>query len=376
MRLSFIHNRSNYHGISEKINMLPHLGTPGTWGIGSFRLPDFGITEAFSGGGPTFQNPQIRYSTPSTPSKATLGAATTNTGSYGPVNPSPSSSGQSYSGGGGGPVTVPTQNNSTQSNGPSFEDQLRSAYNANRSALEGILPTYDADFNNYQNTVNSNIDSAQKQADQQLSDLELRYGDSLKQQLQNSRDLRQRTQSTFSGLGSLDSSAFADELLKQEQSDKDNYALLDRNKNTDITGVQNTLGDYIKSQKSTLASYQNEIDRAKQGVRQAMANGDIQQAQTLANYYSQIQQQQQNLVLALAQAQASGVDVLGSLKKINGVDFNNQFGQNLSNSFNQAISRYQIPTAKPAGQGYIGSSSGLSDEQKRLLGLPAVGAVA
>lgn len=358
-------------GLKKKRVMF--LGTKGTWNVFGLNLPDFGITEAFSGGGSALQNKLIPYADTAeykapAPSKAVTPAA--------PANPSPSSSGQSYSGGGGGPVTVPTQNNSTQSNGPSFEDQLRSAYNANRSALEGILPTYDADFNNYQNTVNSNIDSAQKQADQQLSDLELRYGDSLKQQLQNSRDLRQRTQSTFSGLGSLDSSAFADELLKQEQSDKDNYALLDRNKNTDITGVQNTLGDYIKSQKSTLASYQNEIDRAKQGVRQAMANGDIQQAQTLANYYSQIQQQQQNLVLALAQAQASGVDVLGSLKKINGVDFNNQFGQNLSNSFNQAISRYQIPTAKPAGQGYIGSSSGLSDEQKRLLGLPAVGAVA
>lgn len=274
------------------------------------------------------------------------------TGSY-----QPSTSGQSAGGdiGGGG-------------EGYDYTSALRDAYNKSRSALESLLPTYDSDFNNYKTNVEGAITDAQNTLGTQKADVTKRYGDTLKNLLNTSRDLRQRTSSTFSGLGSLDSSAYGDELVKQEQADKEGIGNIDLAQNKDLTGLDETFSTYERDQRSKVNSYQTDIDRAKAGVRQAIANGDIEQAQTLATYAQQVEANMQNLRLSMAQSQAQGVDVLGALRKINGADFNNAFGQSLGNRYNSALSRYVIPSAGAQGQGYI-SSSGSADERKRLLGL-------
>jgi len=276
----------------------------------------------------------------------------------------PSSSGQSLGGGGGNGGG----GGDNGGGGNDYQAQLRAAYDQSRQALEGLLPTYDADFNNYKTSVEGAINDARGTLDTQKADVTKRYGDSLKNLLNTSKDLRQRTQSTFSGLGSLDSSAYGDELIKQQQADQEGVSNIDLSQNKDITELDSTFNTYERDQKTKLNSYQTDIDRAKQGVRQAMANGDIEQAQTLANYAQQVQANIDNLKLSLLSAQASGTDVLGNLRKINGVDFNNAFGQALGNRYNSATSRLVIPSAGAQGQGYIASSKN-QDEQRRLLGL-------
>lgn len=280
----------------------------------------------------------------------------------------PASSGQSTGGGTGGQSVGGGGGGDNGGGGYDYQSELRAAYDRSRQALEGLLPTYDADFNNYKTSVEGAINDARGTLDIQKADVTKRYGDSLKNLLNTSKDLRQRTQSTFSGLGSLDSSAYGDELIKQQQADQEGISQIDLSQNRDITELDNTFTTYERDQKSKLNSYQIDIDRAKQGVRQAMANGDIEQAQTLANYAQQVQANIDNLKLSLLSAQASGTDVLGNLRKINGVDFNNAFGQALGNRFNSATSRLVIPSAGATGAGYIASSKN-QDEQRRLLGL-------
>lgn len=262
---------------------------------------------------------------------------TTGGGSY-----NPSTGGQSIGGGGDG--------------GGYDDSALRSAWDSSRSALESILPTYDADYANFESLVNKNLATAKDTLGRTVGDLTQRYGTSLKNLLQTSRDLGQRTKSTFSGLGTLDSSAFGDEILKQEQSDKEAIGALDLNKNKDITDANTQYNTYEGNQLNSLTAQRNEVDRLKAGVRQAIANNDIQQAAQLSNYIQQIQANQDSLRSNLALAAAQGTDVVGNLQKINGVDFNNLFGQNLANRANGLISRLIIPTQGGTGAGYIGSS--------------------
>lgn len=290
----------------------------------------------------------------------------------GPSTVAPSTSGQSIGGGSGGTGGVGTSGSGvglTTPTQPTYEDMLRNAFDSAKSSLESIIPTYDADFQNYSTGVNNSIDQASKARDTQVGDLNYRYGDALKQALQTSRDLRGRTQSTFSGLGTLDSSSYGDELLKQQQQDVNNQASLSKQQNSDISNVNNTFDTFKNDQTSKIAAYQSEIDRAKAGIRQAIANNDISQAQALSQYAQNLQNTMSNFALQLASAQSAGTNVIGNLQKINGSDFLKQFGQLLSGQYNNGLSKYQIPGQSNTGAGYIGSSNGMSDEQRRLLGL-------
>lgn len=305
--------------------------------------------------------------TPMTPAEQQARSVAQAYPSGGPSNPTPtyapSTGGQAAAPTGGG---APTQSSSS---GGGFGDLLGSSFDSAKSALQGIIPTYDADFSNYQNQVNNSINQAQGARDQQVGDTTQRYGQALKQLLQNSSDLKQRTQSTFSGLGALDSSAFGDELLKQQQNDANNTANLSSQQNKDVTGINSTFDTYKQNQLAGINSYQQEINRAKQGVQQAIANNDVSKAQDLANYATNLQNTINGFASNLASAQAAGTDVIGNLKKINGSDFLNSFGQLLSGQYNNGLSRYVTPNSSATGQGYIGSANGLSDQQKKLLGL-------
>lgn len=276
--------------------------------------------------------------------------------------------------GGGSPAPIP-QNSGQQTGGGSggssggFGDYLSSLFDQSKNALQGLIPTYDADFANYQNQVNKSIDQAQSARDAQLADNSLRYGQAQKQLVQNANDLKGRTQSTFSGLGSLDSSAYGDELLKQQQNEGDNLASLTTQRTKDESAIGNTFNTYKNNQLAQVDAYQQEINRAKQGVQQAIANNDISRAQDLANYATNLQNSINGFATNLASAQAAGTDVIGNLRKINGSDFLNQFGQLLAGQYNNGIAKYVIPSSSASGQGYIGSSASLTDQQKKLLGL-------
>lgn len=114
----------------DKINKLPHLGTPGTWEWYGMNIPDFGISEALSGGkgGTLFNNPLI-----------TKVQAADNTGQTGQTGYPIPGTFQSY------PRTTPTntiqqQPVQQQPSGGSYQDIFRNMYGPNETMPPGWNP--------------------------------------------------------------------------------------------------------------------------------------------------------------------------------------------------------------------------------------------
>lgn len=292
--------------------------------------------------------------------------ALANQGGSGGGGYSPATSGQSFggdSGGGGG------------DGGYDYVAALRESFNQSRAALEGMLPTYDSDFSNFKTNVESGIGRAKDTLQAQNSEDELMYGQSLKSLLQNDQSIRQRQQGVFSGLNALDSSAYKDDVLKQDQFLQEQQSGLGAEKQKTYDQRQRDYAAYEQDATSKISSYQNEITRAKQALQQSIASTNMDEASSIQNYISQLQAQQQQInqgreafAMQLAQLQAQGTDVVGNLSKTNLGAFTNQFGQGLSSRLQSALGRYAQPQGGVVGSGFIGSSS-MNDDQKRQLGL-------
>ena len=300
--------------------------------------------------------PYLNTSTGAYTPNSVLGASTVNS----PTNPLPTTGGQAPTGG--------TGNNPPDDKNKGTGIDLNALYQQGRDALNSVIPTYESDFNNYKTSVQDSIDTAQKQLNTGIDDTTQRYGTSLLNMLRTSKDLAGRTQSTFSGLGTLDSSAFGDELLKQQQADQEGTSALDLQKNKDITSMNDSFNTYQKQQQSDILAKQNELDRMKATVRQNIANNSVDEANSWINQASTAKTNDKNFLTNLALAQAQGNDVIGNLKNIlgSGVDFNNLFGSNLLSRYNTGTTRYQIPSSSATGSGYIGNTVD-ADYVKRLL---------
>ena len=313
--------------------------------------------------------PQV-YASTSTPS---VKGTTTSTQNFSPYNPNasygtstggaiPSTGGQNTGGGGNGNNGNPTF---SQSTGPSAEEQyinsLKDAFNSQKGAFESTLPTYDADLANYTKQVNDQIGSAQTTYDQTNQDINKNYGDVLRQALQTDKEIRNRAQGTYSTLGTLDSSSYMDTLAKQDQALGQNVGNIGTEKAKALTSTEQQFNDYKNKATSQIDAYTQEINRAKAGVRQAIANVDMNQASSLMNYAQQLEQNRQtiannlmNFKSQLATLQAQGYDVMGNLRKLNGSDFVNSFGSMLSGQLAGAGNRLVVPTNNATGAGYIG----------------------
>ena len=128
----------HFEPIKERIDTIPHIGTPGTW----FGLPDFGITEALFGGsgGTKLNNPLITNPT-STPNGSYTAPASTNGGgswggtgsTLGVTNQNPVSN----------PNPAPVNNNPNPTppggGGGASQDPLISGANAYISQLNDML---------------------------------------------------------------------------------------------------------------------------------------------------------------------------------------------------------------------------------------------
>lgn len=273
---------------------------------------------------------------------------TYNTGSTGQVLGA--TSGESVSGGG-------------DSGGYDYLGALRNSFGQSKGALEAMLPTYDSDYANYEKSINSNIDTALQTKTAQDQADEVTYGKSLKSLLQSDRELKQRRQGVFSALNSLDSSAYRDDVTKGDQALLENQQELESEKKRYMDDRQKEYTAYENNAKSQLGAYKNEINRAKQGLQQAIASVNMDEAASIQNYIdklnSEAQQVQSNLqatALNLAQLQAQGTDVAGNLSKLNMGQFANTFGQNIANRVGQLTSKYTLPSQNAQGSGYIGRS--------------------
>lgn len=367
--LYITHENTNKN--DKNLYYTPHKGS---W----FGLPEFGVTEKIGSllGSPTTKQggsnifgsqikskamqPSVQGARTSsvTPQKDADQQAfqnyvdsqkgTYNTGSGSSVVPS--SSGESVSGGG-------------DSGGYDYLGALRNSFGQSKGALEAMLPTYDSDYANYEKSINSNIDTALQTKTAQDQADEVTYGKSLKSLLQSDRELKQRRQGVFSALNSLDSSAYRDDVTKGDQALLENQQELESEKKRYMDDRQKEYTAYENNAKSQLGAYKNEINRAKQGLQQAIASVNMDEAASIQNYIdklnSEAQQVQSNLqatALNLAQLQAQGTDVAGNLSKLNMGQFANTFGQNIANRVGQLTSKYTLPSQNAQGSGYIGRS--------------------
>lgn len=369
----------------------------GSWSLFGVRLPEFGISEGIADltgksrnaqGGSDLFGQKLRTNAQQ-PTKSVAGANTSrvtpqmdtdqqtfqnyidsqktgtyNTGANG--IPNPSSSGEGVSGGG------------DSGGGYDYLGALRNAFGQARGALEGIFPTYDADYANSEKNVNSQVDTARQTKEAQDQADELTYGKSLRSLLQSDNELKQRRQGVFSALNSLDSSAYRDDVTKGDQALLENQQELESEKRRYQQERLKEFTAYENNAKSQLSAYQNEINRAKQSLKQAIASVNMDEAESIQNYIDKIsneaQQVQSNLqatAMNIAQLQAQGVDVVGNLSKMNMGQFANTFGQNLANRVSQVTQRYSLPQQAMAGSGYINPKTGkaYTDEERRLLGI-------
>jgi len=292
-----------------------------------------------------------QYTAPTTQQQATQPTATAAGGGTGGALPAT----------GGQPGTTDTSGGG----GYDYLSALRNAFGQSRQALQDQIPTYDSDFQNFQNTTNQGVQRAQDTLTQQNSADDLTYGNSLKSLLQTDRELRQRSQGTFSANNALDSSAYNDSVNKLDQNLLNNTQSIDSEKNRVGADRKSQFAAFQDDANSKIASYGNEINRAKQGLQQAIANQDIQQASTIQNYIQQVSQQAQQLqaqrqamALNLAQLQAQGVNVNANLQNTNLNQFANTFGSGLQSQLQNGISQLSGNQTQSQGQGYITGKSG------------------
>jgi hypothetical protein len=338
-------------------------------------VPELGLSERIQGmsnkpkpqvaGAKTTRQPVIP-SAPPVATQRTGGTYFSNPTAPATPQPQPAGGGEALGGGDGG--------------GESFDPlgALRNSFNQKRSALEAMIPTYDSDFGNFKTEAEAGIQRAKNTLEAQNQEDERSYGNSLRSLLQTDRELRQRRQGTFSSLNALDSSAYRDDTVKADQELLESTQLLDAEKRRTYKERQDEFAAYEKEAVSKLAHYGNEIQRAKQAMKMAIADVNMDEAASLQNYIDKLMAEAQQvnagreaMALNLTQLQASGVDVVGNLGKMNMQGFSNIFGDSLRNRINQITARYTLPQTQLPGSGYINPRTGRSftDEERRLLGI-------
>jgi phosphopantetheinyl transferase len=143
----------------------------------------------------------------------------------------------------------------------------------------------------------------------------------------------------YSGLGSLDSSSYADYQNKNEQQLKEGQLQTQLEQSKQTKSVDDQFNNYKQQALSALQSYGTQYQQAKNGISQAMAQGNINEASALAqaaqeaqNQYNSIQDNMRNWASQSAILKAQGIDVSGALAGING----DQYAQNAQNQLTQA----------------------------------------
>lgn len=316
------------------------------------------------------------YASEKSPSQV-QGASTSVGGAYPIAGGSPKSGGSYYNTSSYSQPMAMTSGQPSDGGGDAGYDYigaLRNAFSQSRSALEGMLPTYDADFSNFKNTVEGGVNRARETMTAQNAEDERIYGEDWGKTLRMDKELRQRRQGQFSALNALDSSAYRDETLKSDQELIENRQSLDAEKRRNFDSRQREFAAYEQEATGKIAQYENEIARAKQALQQSIANVNMEEAASIQNYIEQLQSQasqigmqREALAMNLAQLQAQGTDVVGALSKLNMSGFSNLFGQNLANRYNSQLSRLAPAQQGFNGAGYIGR--GMNDDQLRQLGI-------
>lgn len=246
----------------------------------------------------------------------------------------------STGGGGGGGQVLGTSVGSApvvDSSGGGYQDALKAAYDQARSVYESQFPGIEQDYNRATGDVNAAIERAKGTRDTSLNDVNVGYGDNLRNLVMSDRELGQKSRNLYAGQNALDSSSFLESETKRGQQLFDTQSRIETQKTRDSKDINDQYGAYERQATSTLADLGSQYMSARDSLRQAIASNNIEEAQTIQNYMQQIQSTVGNLKLNLASLQAQGTDVMGSLQKLNRGGIDSILGGYMSNYYNPTM---------------------------------------
>lgn len=263
----------------------------GTWGIGGFKLPDFGLTELIntSTGRSTApsitNNPAVYQATfgSSQPTQQQQQSTTFWGGGPQPVLsgnriPTTSSDPTGGTGGGGGQVAGASTSSPSAPSGPSENDLINTAYGARMNDLNqqentlrgqqaSILGDINSQYNTSRGTLNTNMDQSNKQLDLTATQGGQRKEDALVAARRLYNDLSRGGQQRFGGASSAGEAYQA--LTSQE---------MQRNSQQITTDYNNFMGQVDFAKQNIKAKYDDAVAQLEQQKNSAIsrANRDFQ----------------------------------------------------------------------------------------------------
>lgn len=299
-------NSHRHFSIENKLDSLPHLGTPGTW----FGIPDFGFTEAIFGNnaGNTVSNPLISNPT-STPNGSYSAPAPTQTGggggSWGGTGSTlGATTGGSIFSGDTPPSPTPTNNAPSGPDTSALFNQINSGWDSYTNQLNSMLNTdLPNQLASQQGYAKQSFDTSFNEATNQKQSNERQLGEqqsaSLKDLGSNMKNLFQAGNTYLGNRGAGDSSAAGQYAYALTQmGSKARAGVM-----AQVQARQQQIGDIFNTEKNRL---QTELTSRKSQLTDWFSNAQSQIRQQLGtaglNKSKDIQALSQNLYNQAIQA--------------------------------------------------------------------------
>jgi hypothetical protein len=247
----------------------------------------------------------------------------------------------------GGQPTGGSGGNPNQANNDAYLQNIKDQYGQNRDYVQNsLLPGAERDYNLAKGDISNALTDAQNTANTQKDSVNTQFGDILKNQVRTYQDLGRQRTGIFSGLGTLDSSAYNEQNFRAGQDLSNQRNETDLQKTKALGGIDQQFSSYQKQAESQLGQLASQYQSGTDSLRNALAQNNIQEAGAIQSALSQIQQQAQELdtnrknwATQAALLKSQGVDVMGALSAINGNDYGQQVGQQLAqaNAFGKSL---------------------------------------
>jgi len=355
----------------------------GSWSVGGFRLPEFGITEKIQ----SVVSPKKPLTAQG--GSSLFGSAQVSTGTYGqglqqqtqaPYGPGlnsqgqptyqPQTSGQGAGAGGGQQFSLqgPT---APQETGQGDIGILRDQYGVARQGLEQQGGQLDQSYALSKGDIEGALGDAQQTATVRKQENDSQFGSLLRQGLQTYQDLNRQRSGIFSNLGSLDSSSFQEQQYRgdQEYGQLRNNTLQQQQRSG--SEIDRQFDTYKRQADSELARLGLTYQQGKQQIASAIANNDLSQASAVKGYLDQIRQRAaevQNMQAQFANQvemlKAQGVNVKTAIAGQNPDAYQQQFSLQTANQRNALAAITPQQQAGVQGQGYIIGKDGKKRDQQ------------
>ena len=238
---------------------------------------------------------------------------------------------------------------------------LRGEYDLAAQEIGAAGSELDQTYGLTKGDIEGDIAQTQAQGGLEKERLGRTYGDLLSQSLRNYKDLGLRTNNLYSGLGTIDSSSFINQNLKNDQNYIDDSQRIGREKADKFADVEARITNYVGKANSDLARLAIEYQSGKDAIARALSSGRLDEAnaiqEAMANVRATAQATRNNLsnfINSVNTLKAQGLNVRADLSGINSdqfagalggdqtqriADFNNLVPENVKGQISQFITQ-------------------------------------